>query len=243
MFTLKYCLFIVVVMIAMFIQSLVGFGGNPIAMPLGIILVGVGLAKPVMTILACVIGIFIAVRERKHINWRELAIMCGVMLVGVALGLWVFKSVELDFLLIAYAVIVIAIGVRNLVFPSKKDAPAAVQFAALGIAGLIQGLFVSGGSFLAVYSVAKLKDKQEFRATSNAVWGILNTVMIVTYIFDGTLTSDVALTSAICLVPTVITAILAGKLSRKINKQLFLKLAYITITLSGYVLLVSSLTK
>ncbi|MBQ6540760.1 MAG: sulfite exporter TauE/SafE family protein [Oscillospiraceae bacterium] len=241
MFTTKYVLFLLVVMLAMFIQSLVGFGGNPIAMPLGIILVGVGLAKPVMTILAGFIGIVVAVREYKYINWRELFKMCGVMLVGVILGLWVFKSVKLDFLIIAYALVVIAIGVKKLFFPSEKEASDKIKYTALGLAGLMQGLFVSGGSFLAVYSVAKLKDKQEFRATSNAVWGILNTFMLITYFFDGTMNREVALTSAICIVPTMVIAWLAGKLSRKINKQTFLKLAYIIIIISGAVLLISNI--
>ena len=241
MFDVKYILFILVVFMAMFIQSLVGFGGNPIAMPFGIILVGVTLAKPVMTILACIIGLAVAIKEIKHINWKELTKMCAVMLVGMALGLWVFKTVELDFLLVAYGIVVVAIGIKKLFFPSEKDAHPALQYTALGLAGLMQGLFVSGGSFLAVYSVARLKDKQEFRATSNAIWGVLNAVLIVTYIFDGSLTNEVLITSGICIVPTFIVAWLAGLLAKRINQKTFLKAAYVILIISGVVLLVSNL--
>ena len=241
MFTVNDILFMLVAMLAIFIQSHVGFGGNPIAMPPGILLVGVGIAKPVLTILACIIGILVAAKEYKHINWKELGKMSAVMLAGVILGIFVFKSVKLDFLLIAYALVVIAIGVRKLFFPPKKEASEAVKYTALGLAGLMQGLFVSGGSFLAVYSTAKLKDKQEFRATSNAIWGIINVFMIVTYFIDGTMTKDVGVISAICIVPALVIAWLAGLLSRKINKQTFLKIAYVMIIASGASLLVSYL--
>lgn len=241
MFTPTLILFILVAVVAMFIQSLVGFGGNPIAMPFGILLVGVTLAKPVMTIVAGFIGIVVAVREFRHINWKEVVKMCSVMLVGIALGLWVFKTVELDFLLIAYAIVVLAIGIKKLFFPPKADAHPVLQYTALGIAGLMQGLFVSGGSFLAVYSVAQLKDKQEFRATSNAVWGVLDIVLLITYIFDGTLTNEVLITSGICIIPTVIAAWLAGLVAKRINQQTFLKAAYVILIASGAVLLISNI--
>lgn len=234
-------LFILIVILAMFIQALVGFGGNPIAMPFGILLVGVGVAKPVMTILACLSGILVMITDFKYINWKELFKMTSVMLVGMALGIWAFGALSLHFLLIAYAAVVLAIGLKKLLFPSKRDAPVVIQAAALGIAGIMQGLFVSGGSFLAVYSVARLKDKREFRATSNAVWAVLNVVLIISYLFDGTLTNEVLITCGICLIPVFFSTWIAGLLCKHINQQVFLKITYLILIASGAVLLISNL--
>ena len=37
-------------------------------------------------------------------------------------------------------------------------------------AGMIHGMFVSGGALLVVYATLVLKDKEEFRATVALIW-------------------------------------------------------------------------
>ena len=234
-------LFILVVALAVFIQSVAGFGGNLLAMPLGIVLVGVGVAKPIMTIVACITGIMVTVTEWRNINKKELLKMLAVMFFGVLLGLWLFGSVSLDFLLIIYAVVLILIGCKKLFFENEKDLPVPLQWASLAIAGIMQGLFVSGGSFLMVYAVAKLKKKEAIRSTVNAVWAILNIFLIATYQADGTLTADIWKMAAICVVPTLLAVFGARAVVKKIDQKTFLKIAYVILIASGAVLLISNL--
>ena len=238
---LNHILFILVMMFGVFVQALAGFGGTLLSMPLCIMLVGLPLSKPVLTIVAWITGMSSLVTQYKYIIWRELAKMVGVMLLGVLGGLWATGRIRLDFLLIIYAVIVIAIGVRKLFFPQKKEVSVPVRNAALAVAGIMQGLFVSGGSFLAVYAVAQIKEKREFRATVNAVWGILNLVMIITYITGGLMTREVLTMSGIAIIPTVIAIWLGNLLSKHIRQSTFLKIIYIVLIVSGIVLLISNL--
>ena len=234
-------LFILVLMFGVFVQATVGFGGTLLAMPLGIMLVGLDLCKPVMTFVAWITGVVVLVTDYKYINWRELLKMTGVMLIGVIGGVLVTGKIQLNWLLIVYAVIVAAVGVKKLFFPSKKEPSKAVQNIALAVAGVMQGLFVSGGSFLAVYSVAQLKDKREFRATNNAVWALLNIIMIVTMSLEGAVTKDVLKFSAIAIVPTLIAVWLGGVFTKKIRQATFLKVIYIILIVSGIVLLITNL--
>ena len=234
-------LLILVLMFGVFVQSLAGFGGPLIAMPLGIMLVSITLAKPVMTIVAWITGVVVLITEYRHINWRILLRMVLVMLVGVLAGIWLSSKIQLQFLLILYAVVVIAIGVKRLFFPSKAQTPPAVQAIALALAGIMQGLFVSGGSFLGVYAVSKLPEKQEFRATVNAVWAIINTVMIGTYYLNGTMTRDVLTVSGIAIVPTLAAIWLGGYLTKHIRQETFMKLIYLILIVSGIVLLITNL--
>lgn len=238
---MKFALFLLVLMFGIFVQSAVGFGGPLLAMPLGIVLAGMGVAKPVCTIAAWLTGVIVFATEFKHINWKELLKMGGVMMVGVLLGLWLTGKVKLNFLLLFYAVVVTAIGVKKLFFPGKQDPPKAVQGISLGIAGLMQGLFVSGGSFLAVYSVARIKEKREFRATVGSVWAILNTVMITMYFFDGTMNKEIAVKTAIALIPTVAAVFLGGLFAKKLKQETFLKLVYVILIASGIVLFITNL--
>ena len=238
---MNYVLFVLAVMFGVFVQSLAGFGGTLLSMPICIMLMGLDISKPVITFVAWITGVVVLVTEYKHINWRELFKMTGVMLLGVLGGLWATGRVQLNFLLIAYAVVVIAVGVKKLFFPSNQEAPKAVQNTALAIAGIMQGLFVSGGSFLAVYSVAQLKEKQEFRATVNAVWAILNIIMVITYFVEGAVTRQVAIMSGIVILPTIFAIWLGGVLTRHVKQATFLKFIYIILIISGIVLLITNL--
>lgn len=234
-------LFILVLMFGVFVQALVGFGGTLLSMPLGIMLMGMPLTKPVMTIVAWITGVVVLVSEYRHIQWKEAAKMTGVMLVGVLGGMWLGGKVQLNFLLIIYAVVVAGIGCRKLFFPAARESSVPVQNTALVIAGIMQGLFVSGGSFLVVYAVARLKEKRQFRATVNAVWAFLNLVMITTFGLNGALTRDVVTMSLISIIPTLIAIWLGGVLTRKVNQSTFLKFIYIVLIVSGLVLLITNL--
>lgn len=235
-------LFMIILMFAVFVQALSGFGGTLIAMPLGIALMGIDQTKPVMTIVAWITGVVVIVAEWKNINLKELLKMVGVMLVGVLGGIWVMDKVaNLKFLLIFYGIVVAAIGIKKLFFKSEKHPPVWWQNTSLGLAGIMQGLFVSGGSFLAVYSVEKLPEKKEFRATVNAVWAIINTIMITTYGFTGSLNLPVLKLSAIAVLPTLFAIWLGWKLASKVNQQTFLKIIYVILIASGAVLLITNI--
>lgn len=234
-------LFILVLMFGVFVQALAGFGGTLLSMPLGIMLMGMSLTKPVMTIVAWLTGLVVLVTDYKYINWRELLKMTGVMLLGVFGSMWIAGKVQLNFLLIVYAIVVAGVGFKKLFFPSDKQPAKLVQGGALAIAGIMQGLFVSGGSFLAVYAVAQLKEKREFRATVNAVWGIINIIMIVSNFMSGAMTKEVLTMSAIAIVPTLAAIWLGGVLTKYVKQQTFLKVIYLILIVSGIVLLITNL--
>lgn len=238
---MQYILFMLILMFGVFVQALAGFGGTLIAMPPGIMIMGMGVTKPVMTFVAWITGVIVVVQEYKHINARELMKMVGVMLAGVLGGIWLTGRLQLNFLLILYGIVVAGIGIKRLFFKQKKEPSPLVQNAALAVAGIMQGLFVSGGSFLAVYSVAKIKEKQEFRATVNAVWAIINTIMIITYFIDGAVTRAVLTSSGIAIIPTLITVWLGGVLTKRVKQETFLKIIYVVLIISGAVLFVTNI--
>ncbi len=233
-------LFFLVILFGVFLQAAVGFG-TVVTMPMGILLMGIGLTKPVVTFVALLTGLVVLSTEYKYINWRELVKMAGVMLVGVLAALWIAGKVKMNFLLIFYGIVVIGIGVKKLFFPSKQQSSKAIQNTALAIAGIMQGLFVSGGSFLAVYAVDRMPDKREFRATTNALWVVLNTVMLITYFAGGQVDRKVLIMGAIAIIPMILGTWLGGVFAKRIRQQTFLKLVYVVLIASGIVLLITNI--
>ena len=237
---MREVLFYLVILFGVFLQASVGFG-TVVTMPLGILLMGIGLTKPVVTFIALLTGIGVLIKEYTHINWREFAKMAGVMLVGVLVAQWIAGKVKMSFLLVLYGAVVIGIGVKKLFFPAKQQTSKTIQNMALAIAGLMQGLFVSGGSFLAVYAVERMPDKRELRATNNALWVVLNLVMLITYFAGGQMDKQVLTMSAITIVPMILGVWLGGLFADRLKQQTFLKLVYVVLIASGLVLLISNL--
>ena len=233
-------LFYLVILFGVFLQASVGFG-TVVTMPLGILLMGLGVTKPVVSFIALLTGLTVLITEYKYINWRELAKMAGVMLVGVLAAQWIAGRVKMNFLLVIYGAVVIGIGVKKLFWPATKPASKAVQNLALAVAGIMQGLFVSGGSFLAVYAVERIPEKQELRATNNALWAILNTVMLTLNFAGGQVDKKLLTMGAIAIIPMFLGTWLGGVFTHRIKQQTFLKIVYVILIASGVVLLISNL--
>ena len=233
-------LFYLVILFGVFLQASVGFG-TVVTMPLGILLMGLGVTKPVVSFIALLTGLTVLITEYKYINWRELAKMAGVMLVGVLAAQWIAGRVKMNFLLVIYGAVVIGIGVKKLFWPATKPASKAVQNLALAVAGIMQGLFVSGGSFLAVYAVERIPEKQELRATNNALWAILNTVMLTLNFAGGQVDKKLLTMGAIAIIPMFLGTWLGGVFAHRIKQQTFLKVVYVILIASGVVLLISNL--
>ena len=233
-------LFFLVILFGVFLQASVGFG-TVVTMPLGILLMGLGVTKPVVSFIALLTGLTVLITEYKYINWRELAKMAGVMLVGVLAAQWIAGRMKMNFLLIIYGAVVIGIGVKKLFWPATKPASKAVQNLALAVAGIMQGLFVSGGSFLAVYAVERIPEKQELRATNNALWAILNTVMLTLNFAGGQVDKKLLTMGAIAIIPMFLGTWLGGVFAHRIKQQTFLKIVYVILIAYGVVLLISNL--
>ncbi len=234
-------LFLLIVLAAFTVQSLTGFGGPLIAMPLGISAVGLATAKPVVTLCAWLSAAIVALKNRKDIVYPELFKMTGTMLVFMLAGLWLFKNVQMNFLQVIYGIIVMCIGVKKLFFPSDKPMPKWVSPLAICLAGVMQGLFVSGGSFLVIYAVGAIPEKQQFRATLSGVWALLNIFLLGSYFFDGSFTQSVISASLLSLIPLTAAVVCGSLLAGKLNQKVFLKVAYILLIVSGAVLLITNL--
>ena len=236
---MKLFLLVLIVFAANAVQGITGFGGPVLAMPFAMMLIGVEQAKGAITFIAFFTAGIMAVQNRKSINWREAAKMVGIMLIGMIPGMWLFKTMSLVCLKYIYGVIVLLIGLKSLFIKKQFKYTTGLGIATLLAAGVIQGMFTSGGSFVAIYSTAVLKEKKEFRATLSAVWAILNTILVVTNFRAGYFDLASFKTVLICILPVLLAIYIGGRLVGKINQAAFMKIIYGFLVISGVVLLVT----
>lgn len=222
------------------IQAITGFAGNIFAMPVGTHLLGLHSSVAVLNAMGFFACGLLAIMNIKHVNWRELGKIVGTMLPFVLVGIWLDTVLPLDVLLRIYGLIITLVGLKNLLSKKQRFLPEWALWVILALAGLIQGMFVSGGALLVIYAVQKITDKQQFRTTLSMVWAILNLIYAVIAFQQGHFTADVIQVVLICIPLAVLATIIGNRLQRRISQEKFLKLTYVLLLCIGLVLLVTS---
>ena len=240
---IKNILFLIVVFLTNIIQCITGFAGTVLAMPFSVMLIGYDAAKAILNLLGLLASIYIVIICFKHINKKELAKMTGIMLVGMAAGMYLkrFFTANPSLLYKTLGIIVIVFAIMNAVkfFRHKEDKtlPEPVSVILLVLSGVVHGMFVCGGPLLVTYASGKLKDKDEFRGTLSAVWIILNGILFVSDIIGGAFDAPTVKLMLIS-VAVLAAALVAGNLiSKKMSRKVFLILTYLLMLISGVSLL------
>lgn len=222
------------------VQAITGFAGNLFAMPVGVSLLGLTDTVVVLNVMGVLACGSLALMNLRDVNWREYGKIVGVMVVLMFVGIWLDTIMPIPVLLRIYGVIVIFVGAKNLFFPSGKDMPEWSLWIILALAGLIQGMFVSGGAFLVIYAVQKIKDKQQFRITLSMVWATLNLIYAGIALQAGYFTESAILVILICAPLAIASLVLGSHLQKKISPARFLKFVYALLICIGVLLLATA---
>ena len=230
-------LFLFVILVANTIQVLTGFAGNMLAMPFSIHLIGVNEAKTVLNVFNLVACVYLWWKNRAYVNKKVFTKIIIFMIIGMLLGIWLFEILPINFLLTGYAILIIIIALYKMFCKRQIRVPEFFMIFVILIAGIIHGMFVSGGALLVFYAVSVLKDKKEFRATLSPVWVILAIILMFTHAKSGFYTPNTVSLIGLSMIPLVISIWLGNKLFDKINQAMFLKVTYVLLLISGLSLL------
>ena len=256
MFATNSLLFYGVVFLSNVIQCITGFAGTVLAMPFSLMLVGYGVAKPVLNALGAAASVGVVASAPKKVNVYQFSKTLSVMLVGMLIGTIVTSFAELSgdvlYILLGVAVILFtALGCLNEFFIKRPMASLMPRGRAtatdiaedagllltLVVAGLVHGLFVCGGPLLVLYADRVLKDKQEFRTTLSAVWIVLNSLILVSDGIAGYFTPATVGMLAISMVALLGAALIGNLIADKLNRKVFMILTYALMLASGVALL------
>lgn len=225
--------FLFIILLTNGIQVITGFAGTLLAMPASIFLIGLDESKVILNLITLITCIFIAYKNRRHINYSVLKKVIIYMGIGMILGMIICNIINIHILLYAYGIIIILIGIKNLFFKKEIILKDKTVNLILILAGVIHGIFISGGSLLVVYMAYRLKNKDEFRATMSSIWIILNLLMLITQIYLGIINEKLIGITIIALIPATLGIIIGGEISKKINKSAFMKITYTLLLISG----------
>lgn len=246
---MNYVLFFAVILISNIIHGITGFAGTLLAMPFGLMLVGYPVAKPILNVLAILSGFYVLLGKGNKVDWKELKkvilIMAPGMLGGILIRDLFAGSDKILYTLLGIFVIFMAVqGVYKLTIGEKKakkeesDEVSPFVYAILVVAGIVHGLFVSGGPLLVGYMTKKIKDKMTFRATIATVWIFLNSINLIDDIRSGLWTMDLIKTQIISVPFLFAGMYIGGVLYKRMSQRLFMMITYVLLFISGVSLLV-----
>ncbi len=231
-------IFIIVVFLSNLIHSVTGFAGTLLAMPASIRLIGIDDSKAVLNAVGLLCCVILEVQTYRDVNKKEFIKIALWMFAGMVLGLQLFQCLSLDFLSYIYAALIIAVALKNLLVKKDLKLPEAGMVLLLFTAGIIHGMFISGGSLLVVYAARRFPDKKEFRATLTPVWIVLNSFLLVRQIYNKSFTPHVVFLVLVSAVPMLLGVLIGNRIYKKINQKIFSILTCVLLLISGVLMLV-----
>lgn len=222
-------------------QSISGFGSTVIAVTLGSHFFPLSVLIPSLVFLDLLLNGYLTARYAGHICQRILWVrIIPFMAAGVAAGLFLFDILDGPVLKKILGLFVMVISAREVVCLytfSQKPVHPVVQKLFFALAGVIHGLYASGGP-LVVYAASRLPlDKTGFRAVLTALWSILSALMTLYFLLNSQWTKETALLTLI-LFPGVATGLIAGEiLHKRLTERHFRFFVYIVLFAAGASLL------
>lgn len=240
MFGIKDLIVFLILFGANLLQAITGFAGTLISMPPTIKLIGADEAKALLNSIAQISSLMIVCTGFKHINWKEFGKIFVCMIIGMTAGVWIYSQFPLKQLLVAYGIMIIVIALKKLISKNQneKQLPQWFMICILLAAGVIHGMFVSGGALLVVYATLVLKDKEEFRATVALIWVTTGFYITIPQALTGGFNSHVLSLLIVGVIPVFAGTFIGTKMVKKISQDVFMNITYILLLLSGIMAIV-----
>jgi uncharacterized membrane protein YfcA len=208
--------FALIVTGAFTVSAATGFGSIIISLALGLYLYPMPLLLPILVALDVILCAYLVWRYHASIDPAMLyGRMLPWMTAGLLLGLSLSLAASERALQRLFGVFVLVLSVRELLslrhgHTNRRALTPAARAVGLAGAGVIHGVFATGGPLL-VYVLGRAQlEKGTFRSTLAAVWLILDLVLLATYAGSGRM-GVATLLSVVALLPSLLAATVLGE--------------------------------
>lgn len=229
----------IIIAAAFFGESIFGFGGGLISIPLLSLLIGVKDAVTLVLIFQLLMGLLIW-KSYKHINWKSAKPMTVSIVTGTIVGTLLLSQASVVFLQLFLAISILLFLVKMIWFNGftlgSQSNTGTATAAGLG-GGLFQGLIGTGGPVLTMYLSVAIRQKVSLRATLIYLFFVTSVVRlgisIPKHLFTGRL-----LHLAVAALPLFLVAIFVGQqLHSKVSDTYYKVGIYIVLGGSAVLLL------
>jgi len=229
----------IVIFLAVFTQSLTGFGSALVAMAFLPELLGIQVAAPLVALIAFTIEFFLLIRYRSSINLSVLWRLVLASILGIPLGIWALKGVSEETLLTMLGAVITGYALYallNFKLPTLEHPIWA--YLAGWLSGLLSGAYNTGGPPVVIYGNCRQWGPAEFKSNLQGFFLITDLMVIAGHVISQNITNSV-LKYYVFALPVLALGILAGtSLDRFINHKTFSKILLVLLVIMGIRLMV-----
>jgi hypothetical protein len=220
------------------VRGVAGFGSGVIATPLMTFVLPLSTTAPLITVIGFFVSIRQAIRDWNLIVWRAVWVFVPGSLVGVALGLYLFKTINQTLLARALGVYILLYAFYSLVgerwFKPGFAPPRWLVHPVSVVGALIATIFggLAGPIYVTYFDALKLS-KSVFRVTVSTTLLALNLVRSVGYLATGVFRKEDALLVAAAFVPVAIGTLIGDRLHDRLDPRAFRRIIGALLVVSG----------
>lgn len=226
-------LVIPIIFIAIFIQSLAGFGSALIAMPFLIAILGVDVARPVFILVGQTAGLMFMYEYRADWKFTDVRFLMLGTLIGIPIGTWVATSMTEETFMLVLGIILIVYALyafSGFTLPKLQERWGTL----FGIfSGILHSAYNVGGPPLVMYNTTQEWDQRRFKGNTQAIFFITAWFIIFEHYRLGNITMPV-IQNYLIMAPTMAIALLVGfRLERYIKQSIFRKIVLTMLLIIG----------
>jgi len=220
-------------------MAFAGFGGIIIPITLGAHFYPMKWMITVLVPVTLLSNVYIIIFHHRYINRQVLLKkVLPLMSFGLVIGTAIFNWAQGDLLKKSFGILVVFLSLRELYFlfgNTDNQTPVTKTKSGLYIfsAGIVHGVFASGGPLL-VYILGKMNlSKSVFRSTLAVVWFTMNGLLVMSYIYSGRMNAA-SIKFSMMLIPSLLMGLLIGEfLHHRVDEKWFKIFIFMILTLSG----------
>lgn len=219
-----------------FVQTVVGFAGALVAMPILLFAVDLPTAISYITIFYAIASIYLVYKERKNIDRKAIIRLSISSLIGTILGVWVLSFGSPDVLKRALGIFIVLYVIYELYNKQSNKDWSKLEFLFGCSGGFFSGLFSIGGPLYVIIIKNVTPDINTFRATMFGMLGVITFMRIPFLAYEGVMTFEHLYYSLYILPFFAFSIVLGKKMYRILNEKLLKKGLLILLFISGIVL-------
>ncbi len=233
--------FAVIVFVAFVVESAAGFGATVVTVTLAAQLMAVDDVLARFLPLNVALSLYLVTRHRKSVDLRLLFRgIVPVMGVGFVGGAVLARWAQPTWIKVAFAAFVVVLSIFELV--PRRAAPArvlppVVRAIALGLAGIVHGMFACGGPLVVWVVSREVKEKAVFRSTLSALWLLLNVVLVTTFVLARKLGPSTLKDSVWLVLPLGLGIVVGEIVHHRLPEAAFRKAVFALLLVAATILL------
>lgn len=230
------------VVLAVTVQTTMGFGAMLIMITIGAFIFTVPELTAVLVPLSVLQATVIVVRHPREVDWQTVGYrILPFVAVGMAISAGLTSARPEPWMKPALGVLVIGLALRELWALGRPGASATTRLAqGLGLvaAGMVQGVFATGGP-LVVWSIGQDPSigKSHFRTTLNALWMMANAILTCVFVARGQIDETSLVRGAGLILPAFLGIGLGELLHDRVDETRFRVAVWVVVGLAGFALL------